>query len=120
MYGIALSTVTLLALGSLFGTGAANVRWKMTEYEDIGCDDFLGTFSATTPSGCHNINHSVKTLSLKAEGSNARCGWQFTAFAGPNCDGDHYGVVQLIDGQCSKLSDSSAWGSWRTDPNPCP
>lgn len=63
MYGNVLSTFTLLALGSLFGTSVANIRWKVTAYEDIGCDDFLGTSSSPDPSGCVNFHHSVPVRS---------------------------------------------------------
>lgn len=59
----ALPTFTLLTLGALFGTSIANERYKVTWYEDIGCDDFLGTTSDTVDSGCQNIGTSVPALS---------------------------------------------------------
>ncbi|KAI1402434.1 hypothetical protein F4819DRAFT_507534 [Hypoxylon fuscum] len=119
MYGNVLSTFTLLALGSLFGTSVANIRWKVTAYEDIGCDDFLGTSSSPDPSGCVNFHHSVPVRSLLAEGTNGRCGWMYYAYAGPDCDGAKYAWINLIDGQCARLSDSGEWKSYEVVPNPC-
>ncbi|OTA52253.1 hypothetical protein K449DRAFT_391547 [Hypoxylon sp. EC38] len=120
MHANALSTFTLLALGSLLGTTTANERWKITEYSDIGCDDFLGTRSDTQPSGCHKINHSVKTLSLKLEGPNGRCGWTVYGYQSDNCDGNAYPMRALIENQCERWNGNAGWGSYSTHANPCP
>ncbi|KAI1143988.1 hypothetical protein F5Y05DRAFT_13310 [Hypoxylon sp. FL0543] len=116
----ALSTFTVLALGALLGTTAANERYKVTWYEDIGCDDFLGTTSDTVDSGCQNIGTSVPALSIQADASNARCGWTILAFAGSDCDGDAHDSVTLIDGQCFRVAPGEeAWKSWDAHANPC-
>ncbi|KAI0133115.1 hypothetical protein F4776DRAFT_626138 [Hypoxylon sp. NC0597] len=117
----ALSTVTLLALGALLGTSAANERYKVTWFEDIGCDDFLGTTSSTKDSGCRNIGTSVPALSIRADASNSYCGWTVTAYAGSDCNGNQHDSTILIDGQCVRVSggEPQGWKSWSAHANPC-
>ncbi|KAI6080389.1 hypothetical protein F4821DRAFT_251634 [Hypoxylon rubiginosum] len=116
----ALPTFTLLTLGALFGTSIANERYKVTWYEDIGCDDFLGTTSDTVDSGCQNIGTSVPALSILADISNGRCGWTITAFAGSDCNGDQHDSTTLIGGQCMRVApNEEGWKSWSAHANPC-
>ncbi|OTA91763.1 hypothetical protein M434DRAFT_396946 [Hypoxylon sp. CO27-5] len=117
----ALSTITLLALGALLGTSAANERYKVTWFKDNGCHDFLGTTSDVVNSGCESIGTSVPARSIRADASNSRCGWTVTAYAGTNCNGRQHDSTILIDGLCTIVApgEPQGWKSWRAHANPC-